>query len=67
MTLGRTIALLIGGLLLLCLSLILYIGMSQDGARRLLDQAQPYLPGKLSVDSIEGRLVGPLLIKGLCY
>ncbi|MEW8348450.1 MAG: hypothetical protein AB2687_09075, partial [Candidatus Thiodiazotropha taylori] len=67
MTLGRTIALLIGGLLLLCLSLILYVGMSQDGARRLFDQAQPYLPGQLSVDSIEGRLVGPLLIEGLCY
>ncbi|MCG7983614.1 MAG: translocation/assembly module TamB domain-containing protein [Candidatus Thiodiazotropha lotti] len=67
MTLFRAIALLIGGLLLLCLSLILYIGMSQDGARRLIDQAQPYLPGKLSVDSIEGRLVGPLLIEGLCY
>ncbi|MBW9269834.1 MAG: translocation/assembly module TamB domain-containing protein [Candidatus Thiodiazotropha sp. (ex. Lucinisca nassula)] len=67
MTPGRTIALLVGGLLLLCLSLILYIGMSQDGARRLFDQAQPYLPGKLSVDTIEGRLAGPLLIKGLCY
>ncbi|MCG8010599.1 MAG: hypothetical protein JAY64_02730, partial [Candidatus Thiodiazotropha weberae] len=53
--------------LLLCLSLILYIGMSQDGARRLIDQAQPYLPGKLSVESIEGRLAGPLLIEGLCY
>ncbi|MCG7898110.1 MAG: translocation/assembly module TamB domain-containing protein [Candidatus Thiodiazotropha weberae] len=67
MTLFRAIALLIGGLLLLCLSLILYIGMSQDGARRLIDQAQPYLPGKLSVESIEGRLAGPLLVEGLCY
>ncbi|MEW8624592.1 MAG: translocation/assembly module TamB domain-containing protein [Candidatus Thiodiazotropha sp.] len=67
MTLYRTIVWSLGGLLLLCLSLILYIGMSQDGARRLFDQVQPYLPGKLSVDSIEGRLAGPLLINGLCY
>ncbi len=67
MNLYKGFALFIGGLLLLCLSLILYLGMSQDGARRLFDQARTHLPGSLSVDSIEGRLVGPLLIKGLCY
>ncbi|MEJ2620099.1 MAG: translocation/assembly module TamB domain-containing protein [Candidatus Thiodiazotropha sp.] len=54
-------------MLLLLLSLLGYFATSQSGARLLFDLAGQYLPGNLSVDLIEGRLVGPLRMIGFCY
>jgi translocation and assembly module TamB len=54
-------------MLLLSLSLVGYFATSQSGARLLFNQAGHYLPGNLSVDLIEGRLVGPLRMIGFCY
>ncbi|MEJ2610346.1 MAG: translocation/assembly module TamB domain-containing protein, partial [Candidatus Thiodiazotropha sp.] len=58
---------LLGLLLILLIAGLLYLGSSQDGARRLFQLAQTWLPGELSYRSIEGRLAGPLVVDGLSY
>ncbi|MES9942161.1 MAG: translocation/assembly module TamB domain-containing protein [Candidatus Thiodiazotropha sp. 6PLUC2] len=67
----KRIALALGGLLglllLLTLSLLIYIGSSQEGTHRVFDLLQKVVPGELSVTKLEGRLAGPLMIKGLAY
>ncbi len=58
------------GLLVLLLSAVLlltYLVGTEDGTRRLFDWVQVWLPGDLSLTSLEGRLAGPLLIRGLSY
>jgi translocation and assembly module TamB len=64
---GIVFGVLLGLVLILSLSLLLYIGSSQSGAHRLFALVQTWVPGELSVDAIQGRLAGPLLIKGLRY
>ncbi|MET0067419.1 MAG: translocation/assembly module TamB domain-containing protein [Candidatus Thiodiazotropha sp.] len=55
------------GLLLSLVLLLVYLGATQDGTRRLFGWAQAWLPGELTLNTLEGSLVGPLRIQGLNY
>ena len=71
MTVLKRVSLYLAGLsgllLILCLGALIYLGTSQEGARRLFELAKTWLPGELSADSLQGRLAGPLVVKGLRY
>ncbi|MET0089714.1 MAG: translocation/assembly module TamB domain-containing protein [Candidatus Thiodiazotropha sp.] len=54
-------------LLLSLVLLLAYLGATQDGTRRLFGWAQAWLPGELTLNTLEGSLLGPLRIQGLSY
>lgn len=66
----RGLATLITGTLLILLSLILGLGFvlhSESGTRWLFDLARDLAPGELQVNTIKGRLTGPLDLEGVRY
>ncbi len=54
-------------LILLTITLALWLSATQSGLAWLYQQAKTHLPAELTVKKIEGRLIGPLSIKGLAY
>ena len=56
-----------GLLLVVLLSFLTWLVGSESGLQWVYRQAQPQLPGTLSVDSISGRLAGPVKLEGLSY
>lgn len=61
--------LLITFLILLALSggALLYLSCTEGGLRQLFFVTRGYIPGKVSVTSLEGRLIGPIKIVGFNY
>ncbi|MDT8385054.1 MAG: translocation/assembly module TamB domain-containing protein [Gammaproteobacteria bacterium] len=57
----------IAGLLLIPLLGLVWLLMTQSGLRWAYHYGQSYLPGELSLDSLEGQLLGPITIQGLDY
>jgi translocation and assembly module TamB len=60
-----TIAIML--ILLLLMAVGYYLLFTHDGSRYSLSVIQRLLPGDLQVESIHGRLAGPLELKGLTY
>lgn len=54
-------------MLLLLLAAVYYLLFTHEGGRRGLSLVQQLLPGDLQVDVMEGRLAGPLELRGLSY
>ncbi len=51
-----------------CVALVLvYTATTEGGLRLLWRNLQPLLPASLSIDSVEGRLTGPLTVTGLQF
>jgi translocation and assembly module TamB len=46
---------------------IWYLSCTEGGLRRLFHASTGYIPGEISVTSLEGRLIGPIKIAGLNY
>jgi len=66
----RGLATLVTTVLLILISLTLGLGFvlhSENGTRWLFDLARDLAPGELRVDSLKGRLTGPLDLEGLRY
>jgi translocation and assembly module TamB len=53
--------------LLLSLLILYYLLFTHDGGRRTLSLMQGLLPGDLQVETMAGRLAGPLELQGLSY
>ena len=56
-----------GLLLVVLLSFLTWLVGSESGLQWVYRQAQPQLPGTLSVDSISGRLAGMVRLDGVSY
>ena len=54
-------------LLLLLLLLFTWLITSENGLKWGYKQAQPYIPGHLSIAQLNGRLIGPITITGIEY
>ncbi len=54
-------------ILFLAAAVVYYLLYTQDGSRRLYSVVQSLLPGDLQVEIFNGRLAGPLELKGLVY
>lgn len=63
----RLLRISIAGLLLIPLLGLVWLLMTQSGLRWAYHYGQSYLPGALSVDSLEGQLLGPITLSGLDY
>ncbi|MEA3242445.1 MAG: hypothetical protein U9Q19_03270, partial [Pseudomonadota bacterium] len=51
-----------------CLALALvYVSTTRQGLKLLWQSLQPLLPTGLSIESVEGRLTGPLAVTGLKF
>lgn len=48
------------------LALVL-LATSQTGLRWAYDYARPYVPGELTLASLDGSLIGPITVKGMAY
>ena len=57
----------LSGLLLLALLAAGFVISTETGLQSLIALAERVAPGQLTVDSVNGRLLGPLQIKGLRY
>ena len=47
--------------------LLVYVSTSRHGLKLLWQNLQPLLPTELTIDSLEGRLSGPLTVTGLKF
>jgi len=55
------------GLLLIAIGLVIWLTGTESGLRWAFEQARTYLPGKLAVTSIQGRLIGSVTLNGVNY
>jgi len=55
------------GLLLVVIGLVIWLAGTESGLRWAFSHARTYLPGKLSVTSIQGRLIGSITLNGVTY
>jgi translocation and assembly module TamB len=61
--LGRVLAFLVVGLV----GLLAFIISTESGLRLVWTQAGSFLPGGLEIESLEGRLIGPVSVRGLVF
>ena len=61
--LGRVLAFLAVGLV----GLLAFIISTESGLRLVWTQAGSFLPGGLEIESLEGRLIGPVSVRGLVF
>jgi len=52
---------------LLLALLLIWLLTTSAGLRTVLNEAAPYIPGTLTVERVEGRLLGPLKLHGVRY
>ena len=63
----RIVAITLTALMLPPLVLFAWLTLTESGLNWIYGQAEGYLPGELTVTSLEGRLIGPVSLKGLEY
>ncbi|MCG6937524.1 MAG: translocation/assembly module TamB domain-containing protein [Gammaproteobacteria bacterium] len=63
----KKLRLIIPAVLLLPLTLLGWLTATENGLNWAWRQAQFYLPFEITIDKLEGRLIGPLTIKGFEY
>ncbi len=63
----RVLRILLLALLLIPISLLTWLTATESGLHWAFHQAEPYLPGHLTLNELEGRLLGPITAKGIEY
>lgn len=63
----RPLRTLIAMVLLIPVMLLLWLGFTQSGLRWAYGQAEAWLPGELTITTLEGRLLGTITARGIEY
>ncbi len=63
----RALRILIAILLLTPVIVLAWLATTESGLRWAYQQAESYLPGELTMNKLEGRLIGPITLKGFEY
>jgi len=63
----RTLRILVASVLLTPLLALTWLSMTESGLHWAYQYAEPYLPGQLKMNKLEGQLIGPITVKGLEY
>ncbi len=63
----RSLRITIGLLSLLFVVVLAWLSVTQSGLRWAYQQVESYIPGELTITTLEGRLVGPIIVAGLEY
>lgn len=63
----RVLRITIGFFLLLFVVVLAWLSVTESGLRWAYQQVEPYVPGELTITTLEGRLIGPIIVTGFEY